>query len=62
MHGGDGLYGLPQDSGPMALFYNQEVFDEHNGLEVPTTWDEYVAAAEKLKTADPSAVHHHRQR
>jgi multiple sugar transport system substrate-binding protein len=54
VHAGDGLYGLPQDSGPMALFYNQEVFDEHD-LEVPTTWDEYVDAAEKLKAADPSA-------
>ena len=54
MHAGEGLFGLPQDSGPMALFYNQEVFDKH-GLEVPTTWDEYVAAGEKLKAADPSA-------
>ncbi len=50
---GDGLYGLPQDSGPIALFYNKAVFDEY-GIEVPTTWDEYVAAAQKLHTADPS--------
>lgn len=54
VHAGEGLYGLPQDSGPMALFYNKEVFDKH-GLEVPTTWDDYVDAAEKLKAADPSA-------
>lgn len=47
------IYGLPQDSGPMALFYNKEVFDQF-GIAVPTTWDEYVAAAEKLHTADPS--------
>lgn len=50
---GTGIYGLPQDSGPIAMFYNKAVFDEH-GIEVPTTWDEYVAAAEKLHTADPS--------
>ncbi len=50
---GDAIYGLPQDSGPMALFYNKTVFDEF-GLEVPTTWDEYVAAAEQLHTADPT--------
>src|SRR5918992_429587 len=50
---GEGLYGLPQDSGPMALFYNQEVFDEHK-LEVPTTWDEYVEAARTIKEEDPS--------
>ncbi|WP_295824413.1 sugar ABC transporter substrate-binding protein [uncultured Microbacterium sp.] len=47
------LYGLPQDSGPMALFYNKSVFDQF-GIAVPTTWDEYVAAAEKLHAADPT--------
>jgi multiple sugar transport system substrate-binding protein len=49
-----GLWGLPQDSGPMALFYNKAVFDKH-GLTVPTTWDEYVADAKKLHAADPNA-------
>jgi multiple sugar transport system substrate-binding protein len=53
VHAGDGLFGLPQDSGPMALFYNKEVFDKY-GLTVPKTWDEYVAAAKKLHQADPS--------
>ncbi|WP_238005984.1 sugar ABC transporter substrate-binding protein [Dactylosporangium sp. AC04546] len=46
------VYGLPMDSGPMALFYNKEVFDKY-GVAVPATWDEYVAAARKLHTADP---------
>lgn len=46
------LYGLPQDSGPMALFYNKTVFDA-NGIEVPVTWDEYVAAAETINASDP---------
>src|SRR5690606_32465060 len=50
---GDAIYGLPQDSGPMALFYNKTVFDQY-GIAVPTTWDEYVAAAEKLHAADPA--------
>ncbi|MET7343267.1 sugar ABC transporter substrate-binding protein [Streptomyces sp. NPDC005547] len=52
--GGDGLYGLPMDSGPMALFYNKKVFDQH-GIKVPTTWDEYVSAARALHKADPKA-------
>lgn len=52
VHAGDGLYGLPQDSGPMALFYNKEVFDKY-AITVPKTWDEYVAAAKKLHAADP---------
>ncbi|HET6709901.1 ABC transporter substrate-binding protein, partial [Amycolatopsis sp.] len=50
---GNGLYGLPQDSGPMALFYNKEVFDK-NGIAVPKTWAEYIEAAKKLHTADPT--------
>lgn len=48
-----GLYGLPQDSGPMVMLYNKDIFDQY-GLEVPTTWDEYVAAGETLHAADPS--------
>ncbi|MBD8509494.1 sugar ABC transporter substrate-binding protein [Microbacterium sp. CFBP 8790] len=47
------IYGLPQDSGPMALFYNEEVFDQF-GIAVPATWDEYYAAAQKLNAADPT--------
>jgi multiple sugar transport system substrate-binding protein len=49
---GEKIYGLPQDSGPMALFYNKAVFDKYK-LTVPTTWDEYIADAEKLHAADP---------
>ncbi|GAA2041374.1 sugar ABC transporter substrate-binding protein [Agromyces tropicus] len=47
------LVGLPQDSGPMALFYNATVFDEY-GIDVPATWDDYVQAARDLHAADPS--------
>jgi len=47
-----GIWGLPQDSGPMALFYNKATFDKF-GLTVPTTWDEYIDAARKLHAADP---------
>ncbi len=50
---GDKIFGLPQDSGPMAMFYNKAVFDKY-GLTVPTTWDEYIADAQKLHAADPT--------
>ncbi|KOX24370.1 sugar ABC transporter substrate-binding protein [Saccharothrix sp. NRRL B-16348] len=50
---GGGLFGLPQDSGPMALFYNKELFDKH-AIAVPKTWAEYVDAARKLHAADPT--------
>ncbi|MGG5173362.1 ABC transporter substrate-binding protein [Pseudarthrobacter sp. J1738] len=49
-----GIYALPQDSGPMAMFYRADVFEKH-GISVPSTWDEYVAAAKKLHAADPNA-------
>ncbi|WP_433235123.1 ABC transporter substrate-binding protein [Streptosporangium sp. CA-135522] len=54
VHAGDGIYGLPMDSGPMALFYNKEVFDKYD-LKVPATWEDYLAAAEKLHKANPKA-------
>ncbi|RMI04703.1 ABC transporter substrate-binding protein [Cellulomonas triticagri] len=50
---GEGIYGLPMDSGPMALFYNTTVFEKY-GVEVPTTWDEYLEAARALHAADPN--------
>ena len=54
VHSGNKIYGLPIDSGPMALFYNKEVFDRHQ-IAVPATWEEYAAAADKLHRADPKA-------
>ncbi|MEW2811191.1 sugar ABC transporter substrate-binding protein [Streptomyces massasporeus] len=49
---GGGLYELPLNAGPMALFYNKKVFDKYD-IDVPATWDEYIAAARKLHAADP---------
>jgi multiple sugar transport system substrate-binding protein len=46
------LVGLPQDTGPMALFYNKKVFDKYK-LTVPATWAQYVADAKKLHAASP---------
>lgn len=46
--GTDGVYGVPQDTGPMALFYRADLF-EQNGIAIPTTWDEYREAAVKIR-------------
>ena len=46
------LVGLPQDTGPMTLWYNQAIFTKYH-LTVPTTWDQYVADAKKLHAANP---------
>ncbi|MGN7192139.1 MULTISPECIES: ABC transporter substrate-binding protein [unclassified Curtobacterium] len=42
------VYAVPQDSGPMALYYRKDLF-EQAGIPVPTTWDEYAKAAEEIK-------------
>ncbi|WEV52487.1 extracellular solute-binding protein [Bifidobacterium sp. ESL0704] len=44
-----GVYALPMDSGPMAFFYNKEVFDKAGVTQVPTTWDEFYEAAKKIR-------------
>ena len=49
-----GVYALPMDSGPMALFYNKKVLDTYR-IQVPTTWDQYLTAARRLHAADPKA-------
>ncbi|MFG1923163.1 extracellular solute-binding protein [Cryptosporangium sp. NPDC048952] len=50
--GGDALYGVPQDSGPLMFYYRADIF-EKNGLQAPKTWDDYAAAAEKIHRANP---------
>ncbi|MFJ3405415.1 ABC transporter substrate-binding protein [Promicromonospora sp. NPDC090134] len=50
--GGDAVYALPMDSGPMALFYNQRVFTEAD-VPVPTTWEEFADAARAIQDCDP---------
>jgi multiple sugar transport system substrate-binding protein len=51
--GGDAIYAIPQDTGPMMFYYRDDIFQQL-GLQVPTTWDEYAAVARALHTADPS--------
>lgn len=48
---GDDLYGLPIDSYMMCLFCNKTLFDEA-GAAIPSTYDELVAAGEKLQELD----------
>lgn len=51
--GTDAVYGIPQDSGPMMLFYRQDLFDKY-GIDVPKTWQEYADAARAVRKKDPS--------
>jgi multiple sugar transport system substrate-binding protein len=44
-------YGLPYDGDTHVLFYNREILDR-NGLQPPTTWDEYNAVAKAVTDAE----------
>jgi multiple sugar transport system substrate-binding protein len=45
---GDAVYAIPQDSGPMVMFWRKDLFDRW-GVEAPTTWDEFEAAARTIR-------------
>ena len=50
---GDGqFYGVPIDFGSYGLFYNKSLLAEAGVTEPPTTFDEVLAACDKLKAAD----------
>ena len=51
--GDEGVYAVPQDTGPMALYYRKDLFDAA-GIAAPTTWEEYYQAAVALKASDPN--------
>ena len=42
-------YGMPLDSAPEVLYYNQAVFEQAGIDEPPTTWDEYYEDAKKIR-------------
>jgi len=49
--GNTGVFALPQDTGPMALYVRSDIFKKYD-IAIPTTWDEYATAAAKLHKAD----------
>ncbi len=52
--GSGAVYGVPQDSSPMMLYYRTDLFKKY-GLAVPTTWDQYAAEAKTLRTKTTKA-------
>jgi len=47
-------WAVPFDAAPQAFYYRKDLFAKYR-VAVPTTWDEFKAAAEKVKKADPKA-------
>jgi multiple sugar transport system substrate-binding protein len=50
---GNAVYAIPEDTGPMAMYYRQDIFQKYN-LPVPTTWAQYADDAAKLHAANPN--------
>ncbi|WP_427118118.1 ABC transporter substrate-binding protein [Pseudarthrobacter scleromae] len=46
------VYGTPAGIGPIMMYYRTDIYEKY-GIEVPKTWDEFRAVAEKLKAAAP---------
>lgn len=50
---GSAVYAIPQDTGPMAMYYRADLFKKYN-IAVPQTWADYATAAAKLHAANPN--------
>lgn len=50
LYGRDALYALPTEMNIEGFWYNEQLLAD-NGIEPPATWDDLVAAAEKLDAA-----------
>jgi len=50
--GTDAVYAIPQDSGPMMLYYRADEFTKL-GLTVPKTWDEFAQVARTVRQKAP---------
>ncbi|GAA0431016.1 ABC transporter substrate-binding protein [Leifsonia naganoensis] len=52
---GDSVWGLPQDLGPTGLLYRTDLL-EKAGVQPPTTWEEFAAAAKTVKEKTGSYI------
>jgi multiple sugar transport system substrate-binding protein len=48
---GGKAFGIPQDVGPMMLYYREDLFGQL-GLSVPKTWEEFGAVAQQVRSKD----------
>ncbi len=51
LHEGSSNYGVPYTANANTVLYNKDKFEEL-GLDIPQTWDEFIAAAETIKEND----------
>jgi len=51
---GQQVLGIPQDLGPMALYYRTDLFEQY-GITPPKTWAEFAADAQTVHAKNPGA-------
>ena len=52
----DGVWAIPQDTGPMGNLYRDDIMQKAGITETPKTYDEYAADAQKVKDATGSYI------
>ncbi len=50
------LYGIPYNTNARAMLYRTDIFEEY-GLEIPTTWGDFVATARKITELTGGETH-----
>jgi multiple sugar transport system substrate-binding protein len=53
---GDGVYGIPQDLGPVASLYRTDILEQAGITEFPATWKEFADAAKTVKEKTGSYI------
>jgi multiple sugar transport system substrate-binding protein len=51
-----GVYGLPQDSGPMGNLYRADILKQAGITEAPQTWEQYAADAKTVRDKTDSYI------
>lgn len=49
------IYGIPYDTSSLVIFYNKQIFAEHN-ISVPTNYTEFLEVCETLKAAGVTPI------
>lgn len=53
---GEGAWGVPQDMGPCAMFYNRAVLEGEMGIPAPASWEEFRDVSAEVATAGKSML------
>ena len=52
----EGIYAIPQQPFAVLFFYNKEVYEKAGVTAVPQTWEQFMAANEKVKAAGSAPI------